>query len=108
MSLAIYKQYNTLLHDDPYSIIEFGKLKRPITREAGHYGPPELVFHRIMVEGDLVYVQFEWRNLGINIMGLLRWKYSLNQFTEHWAVNQDVVPMKKNEIIKTESLVKPI
>lgn len=94
-----YKQHNPFLHDDPYSIIEFGKWKRSIAKQDGYDGPPELVFHRIMVDGDLVYVHLEWRNhpgdLGINIMDLLRWDYSLNQFTEHWDGNQDVVPMEK-------------
>uniref|UniRef100_A0A060T297 ARAD1A00330p n=1 Tax=Blastobotrys adeninivorans TaxID=409370 RepID=A0A060T297_BLAAD len=95
-----YVQHNPFLHDDPYSIIEFGKWKRSIAKETQNFdGPPALIYHRIMVDGDLVYVQLEWRNhpgdLGINIMDLLRWNKDLQQFTEHWDANQEVPPKDK-------------
>lgn len=89
-----YKQHNPYLGDGIESPLQFATWRRSQAKEVvGYDGPPDLIFHRITIDGDLLFVHLEWVNYPgdkpINIMDLLRWNG--HQFTEHWDANQ-IVP----------------
>lgn len=96
-----YVQHNPYLGDGPDSPLEFAYWKRDVAKRENNYdGPPDLIYKRFVVDGDLLSVHLHWvsypGDLGINIVDVFKFDEDL-KLLEHWDCNQPVLDPKEHK-----------